>query len=231
MLRPILALATEKDITRKTSAAAMEDHFHLTPDERAARIPSGSSTYVQNRNGWAMTFLTKAGLIAKVAPRTYRATDFGRKYLTEHPKAITERDLRSIPGWQEAWKTTKREESAVGDTAGKTPIEALDQAIATINADVKSRLLATILEQSPSFFEQLVLDVLVAMGYGGSPLRNRRGHPLRPPLRPPLPLRLRDALSRFSRHLGTTAGNSTFQGFAHTGDSLSHARCVGIRGC
>jgi restriction system protein len=169
MLRPILALAAEKDISRRSAAAAMEEHFRLTPDERAARIPSGSSTYVENRNGWAMTFLTKAGLIAKVAPRTYRITEFGRKYLTEHLTEITERDLRTIPGWKEAWNTAKRKEEPPGGvTTGKTPIEALDEAIATINADVKSRVLAAILDQSPSFFEELVLDVLQAMGYGGS---------------------------------------------------------------
>ena len=130
MLRPILALATGRDITRRTAAAAMEEHFQLTPEERAARIPSGASTYVENRNGWAMTFLTKAGLIAKVAPRIYRITEFGRKYLAEHPDEITERDLRTIPGWEEAWNTKKEKKTPPGGvTTGKTPIEALDDAI------------------------------------------------------------------------------------------------------
>lgn len=171
MLRPLLALAAEQDITRRTAAAAMGDQFHLSPEDRAARIPSGGSTYVENRSGWAMTFLTKAGLIAKVAPRTYGITDFGRKYLLEHPDAITEKDLTVIPGWHEAWNTNKNtdgQDAQPGDTFAKTPIEVLDSAIATIHADVKSRLLTTILEQSPGFFEQLVLDVLLGMGYGGS---------------------------------------------------------------
>src|SRR5688572_25562709 len=107
MLRPILALAVKQDITRKISAAAMADHFHLTPEERAARIPSGAPTYV-NRNGWAMTWLTKGGLISKVAPNTYRITDSGRKFLAEHPNEITEKDLSAIPGWHEAWNTAKK---------------------------------------------------------------------------------------------------------------------------
>jgi restriction system protein len=171
MLRPILALAAEKDITRKISAAAMADQFHLTPEERAVRNPSGPPTYV-NRSGWAMTWLTKGGLISKVAPKTYRITDSGRKFLAEHPKEITEKDLSAIPGWHEAWTPSKNKKSAdiqkAGDDSAKTPIEALDSAIATIEADVKSRLLTSILEQSAEFFEQLVLNVLLAMGYGGS---------------------------------------------------------------
>jgi len=74
MLRPILALACEKDITRKDITPEMEEHFHLTPEEREARIQTGA-TYVRNRAGWAMTFLTKGGLIEKVAPKTLCASD------------------------------------------------------------------------------------------------------------------------------------------------------------
>ena len=62
MLRPILALACEREITRRDMRPAMEEHFNLSPEDRAASIRSGE-TYVNNRTGWAMTFLTKAGLI------------------------------------------------------------------------------------------------------------------------------------------------------------------------
>src|SRR5688572_24905895 len=81
MLRPLLEIAAARPLTRAEGSEAMERHFSLTDDERARRIPSGSSTYVRNRVGWAMTHLTKAGLIAKVAPRVYNATDEGRAFL------------------------------------------------------------------------------------------------------------------------------------------------------
>lgn len=170
MLRPILALACEKPITRVEVTAAMEDHFKLTEEERQAKIQTGA-TYVRNRAGWAMTFLTKGGLIEKIAPRTYKSTSFGMKYLADHPEKITNKDLHKIPGWAEAWQVSKSEkveaDSTVGDES-TTPVEALDHAIKTLNNDLKKRLLDQIMAQTPTFFEQLVLDVLVAMGYGGS---------------------------------------------------------------
>ncbi len=63
MLRPLLLLATEGELTRRVAETAMGEHFALTSEERSLRIPSGVSTVVGNRSGWAMTFLTKARLI------------------------------------------------------------------------------------------------------------------------------------------------------------------------
>jgi restriction system protein len=170
MLRPLLAMSAERDITRRDMTDAIANHFNLTPEDREAKIPSGQATNVRNRVGWAMTFLTKGGLIEKVAPRTYRITDRGRTFLAEHPTEISERDLAKLPGWKEAWRTTKPEgpQDVVKPSGGATPVEALGSAITALNADLKTRLLNTILEQSPEFFERLVLDVLLAMGYGGS---------------------------------------------------------------
>lgn len=171
MLRPILALAVQQPITRKQIGEAMADHFGLSPDDREHRIPSGKSTTVRNRAGWAMTFLTKGGLIEKVAPRTYRASERAASFLNEHPSAITVADLKRVPGWQQAWDTGGDDDApnAPENTAqDRTPLEVLDGSIRTINADLKSRLLQAILDQSSTFFEELVLDVLVAMGYGGS---------------------------------------------------------------
>lgn len=174
MLRPLLEFSSREPIMRRGVVDAIADHFGLTQDEREARIQSGA-TYVRNRVGWSMTFLTKAGLIEKVAPRTYAITERGREFLRSHPDQITEKDLKAVPGWFEAWKTTRSESAPESPehSSGVTPLEALDNATDTLNADLKSRLLTTILEQSPAFFEQLVLDVLVAMGYGGSRERGR----------------------------------------------------------
>jgi restriction system protein len=168
MLHPLLAMAIAQPITRRIAKEAMEQHFKLTPEECAARIPSGNSTFVRNRVGWAMTFLTKAGLIAKVAPKTYRGTEKGTAFLASHPNGISVADLHALPGWREAWPSRHKSDDDEGVTETATPAESLDTAIKSINADLKSRLLDAILAQSPTFFEQLVLDVLLAMGYGGS---------------------------------------------------------------
>lgn len=172
MLRPILDLATREAVTRRSATAAMSAHFGLSPEEQAARIPSGSSTYVANRAGWAMTFLTKGGLIEKVAPKQYRATASGHEFLKRHPKTITIPDLHAIPGWHDAWGTKKRRGSAEDEEPtvpqDQTPAEAIDSAIESLESELRSQLLEAVLNQSPRFFEQLVLDVLIAMGYGGS---------------------------------------------------------------
>jgi len=171
MLRPILELACRQDISRRTATQAMEEHFALSAEDRAARVPSGASTVAQNRTGWAMTFLTKGKLIAKVAPRTYRATEVGRSFLERHPTEITVKDLQGIDGWDDAWRTARASKNAEGPAETSettTPTEALQVAVDAIEADVRSRLLDAILKQSPAFFERLVLDVLIAMGYGGS---------------------------------------------------------------
>src|SRR2546423_123288 len=132
MLRPILALADKGEITRRNASEAMTEHFHLTPEEAALRLPSGTSTYVRNRTGWAMTFLTKAGLITKSAPRMYKITEHGKSFLNEHPSVITPKDLEPIPGYHEAWSSKKDKqgtsEEALSNIQSFTPEDTLDTA-------------------------------------------------------------------------------------------------------
>lgn len=177
LLRPILNLATREPITRHLATEAMIHEFSLTPDESESRIPSGNSTFIRNRTGWAMTFLTKAGLIEKTAPKTYRATKKAEQFLSNHPQAITVPDLRAIEGWEEAWEAgrARRRENAKPEAtemspsnATATPQEIIAREVAALRSDLRERLLQTIVDQSPAFFERLVLDVLTAMGYGGS---------------------------------------------------------------
>src|SRR5690242_6581283 len=106
MLDPLLDIAIREPLTRRMADEAMQQHFNLSDDERSALIPSGRSTYVRNRAGWAMTFLTKAGLIEKVAPKTYRATAKGVAFRGQHPAGVTLQDLRNLEGWKEAWQPT-----------------------------------------------------------------------------------------------------------------------------
>ena len=107
----------------------MEEFFELTPAERDARIPSGA-TVVANRTGWAMTYLTKGGLIEKVAAKVYRATPFGKQFLERHPLPITKADLSAIPHWEENWASGNEAPLAETDTAGEdtsTPDETLHE--------------------------------------------------------------------------------------------------------
>jgi restriction system protein len=175
--RPVLVLATKEPITRNSATEAMIKQHQLTAEEVAHKLASGGST-VRNRVGWAMTFLTKAGLIEKVSPKTYRATAIATEFLKNHPERIRDADLRAIPGYLEAWRAgsaKRREQEKQGESkAGtildstSTPHEIIATQIAALQADVRGRLLQTIIDQTPEFFERLVLDVLKAMGYGGA---------------------------------------------------------------
>ena len=178
MLHPILELSTREPVTRRTAMEAMIRHFSITQEEAEQRIPSGASTFVGNRAGWAMTFLTKAGLIEKVAPKTYRATRNAEPFLKTHPQSITVPDLRGLKGFEEAWEagrarrreTAKRHETGEHTTedSTSTPQEIIGREMNALRSDLRERLLQTIVDQSPAFFERLVLDMLIAMGYGGS---------------------------------------------------------------
>jgi restriction system protein len=175
LLRPVLDLANREDITRRSATEAMVLEFKLSPSEIEQRIPSGSATVIRNRIGWAMTFLTKGGLISKIAQKTYRATDLGREFLSQHPIEIAVPDLKAIPGWEEAWNTRRkrREGPVIGQSIAPsdstaTPQEKIAREVTALDTDLRDRLLTAIVEQPPAFFERLVLDVLIAMGYGGS---------------------------------------------------------------
>jgi restriction system protein len=172
MFRPILALACDGPVTRQSATEAMAQHFALTQEERKATLPSGATTYVRHRVGWAMTILTKSALVRKVSPKTYHATDLGRAFLKDHPDGISDKDFAPLPAFQE-WKKTFKGKTETNKTPGdgtekKTPVEAMDEAISSLNAELRSRLLDAVLKQTPEFFERLVLDVLLKMGYGGS---------------------------------------------------------------
>jgi restriction system protein len=190
LYRPTLELATKGDITRKSAAAAVCDVFGLTQEERDRKVTASHHTVVEFRISWVMSYLTKGGLIEKVAPRTYRATEFGKKFLKDHPVSISANDLKDIPGIR-TLQTFHGKVSAINDPAdvpngagpgrgtpapissgtadgGAVPIETIHDGLDRHNAALKSRLMDEILKQDPAFFENLVLDVLVAMGYGGS---------------------------------------------------------------
>jgi restriction system protein len=172
-LRPILQLASTSDISRRSVLEPISEKFQLTAEEREKTIPSGQSTVMQSRTGWAMTFLTKGGLIEKISRGQYRITDRGRDFLRQCPTEITHKDLRAIPGWLEAWGTNKKDSANDGPEIGNSetsasPIELIEHGIQSLRNELSVEVLKNVLAQSPTFFEHLVLDVLLAMGYGGS---------------------------------------------------------------
>ena len=179
LMRPVLELASKQDINRHVATDAMMEEFQLTPEEREVRIKSGSLT-IRNRTGWAMSHLNKGKLIEKVAKATYRITDKGRNLLADHDGPLTIPIMRAkVPGFQEAWDSAKKkkaeqraqkeaEEDSTEDDSSTTPDEAMDKALKELDESLREEVLEQLYEINPYRFEQVVIDVLLAMGYGGS---------------------------------------------------------------
>lgn len=153
------------------------DLLGVTPDQRAILIPSGQEQWV-NRGNWALSYLARATAVERTARGRYRITEAGRGLLAQHPGGITEKDLRALSGDPDAPHTFKvfgapgqpaAPTISVADEASELdPEEQIETGIARINADIADQLLKRILKQEPVFFEQAVLDLLMAMGYGGA---------------------------------------------------------------
>ena len=102
MMRPLLELAAQQDITWRAAELSMRTHLHVTEEEMALLTPTGQIGLVRNRTGWAMICLKKAGLLANVAPITYRTRSASSSLLKHqgiraHLRRRTLRPARSRP--------------------------------------------------------------------------------------------------------------------------------------
>lgn len=175
LLRPILELATKIGVNRHIATAEMIKAFKLTEAEQKEAISSGEPK-IRNRAGWAMSYLNKVGLINKVEKFTYHATQKGNDYLKKHKGPITLHDLKLIEGWKEALEASKKKKEAATESATDTPPEQtnatpedlIDQAVGSLSESLIAELLAQLVGINPFRFERVVLDLLFAMGYGGS---------------------------------------------------------------
>jgi restriction system protein len=170
---PVLEVLLDGETRRlRDIYGLVADHVGLTDSQRAEAISSGMLRH-HDRIGWAVNDLTRAEALERPSRGHYRITDVGRTLLERYPRGITEKDLRTLPAYTEslaAAQAAKAAEDAPAASAQSqlSPEEQIGQAIDLINADVADALLARLHAQDPAFFEQAVLDLLMAMGYGGA---------------------------------------------------------------
>ena len=171
---PLLKLAADGEAHHsRATRENLADHFGLTPDERREMLPSGKQPTFDNRVGWARTYMTKAGLL--VAPRRshFQITQRGREVLAENPASINVVFLERFPEFIE-FRSLRRDKSEADTeeapvTFGESsPEEALERAYQSLRSNLSAEILETVKGCSPAFFEELVIDLLVKMGYGGS---------------------------------------------------------------
>jgi len=159
----------------KEVVETLAKEFNLTDEEKSEYLPSGQQTVVQNRVAWARTYMKKAGLLSSPRRGFLLITERGRSVLNEKPTAIDVSYLERFPEFIE-FKTLRHEkdEPAAIVTAspnqdlGKTPHEALEAAYDRLRSELAAEILATIKISDPMLFEEIVVDLLVKMGYGGS---------------------------------------------------------------
>jgi len=143
----------------------------ITEEERSEMLPSGRQPLFDNRVGWTRTYLKKAGLIENPSRSVYKITAAGKQVLAENPTEINNLYLQRFESFREfIYPDSKDAESLtnVSPISSQTPQDILDDAFKQINATLADDILAEIMKQSPSFFENLVVKLLTKMGYGGS---------------------------------------------------------------
>ncbi len=143
-------------------------NFKLTDLERRELLPGGSQFIFDNRVGWARTYLKKAGLLAAPKRGFVQITERGRTVLASNPKRIDNRLLRQFPEFLEFQGTKSADPKQEPETAHLDPQESIEVGYQRIRKQLSAELLGRIKTCSPKFFEKLVVELLLQMGYGGS---------------------------------------------------------------
>lgn len=175
LMRPVLELCQDgAERHMRDVSAALADQFELTPEEREELLPSGRQPVFYNRVGWARTYLKKAGLLASPRRGAIVITDRGKALLDNPPERITAKFLTRYDEFVEFQTTARKQQEPEAEPADasheaqSTPEEALEAAYQQLRDALADELLERVKACSPAFFERLVVELLVAMGYGGS---------------------------------------------------------------
>lgn len=170
---PILKFLADGQV-RKTSevVAHIAKHFELSPDDLKELIPSGRAKLINNRVGWACTYLRKAGLIESPQRAYNKITSDGTAALQQDPNRIDSSFLSQFQAFRdfqaENRTSTDTQESSDSDSDDRTPEEIIGIQSEVISNSLQTDLLEQIAGMDPDAFEQLVVDLLLAMGYGGT---------------------------------------------------------------
>ncbi len=173
IMLPLLRYVSDgKEYAMREVTDALANEFALTMEERQELLPSGQSKTFSNRTNWARTYLKKAGLLGAPRRGHIQITDDGKKVLAQPPSKINVKFLEQFPKFMEfcAKRNDKEDETSdrIDTESRQTPNERLEEAYQKLRDALAAQILKNIAECSPDFFERLVVDLLVAMGYGGS---------------------------------------------------------------
>ena len=175
LMLPLMCLVRDQKepILAREAVALLGKRLDLTSDELAELLPSGGTFTFASRVSWAATYLKKAGLLSAPKRGFYAITQRGLELLASNPNTINVTTLRKYPEFLvfHTGKSPKTDtgirESAVNESTD-TPAEALENAYRSLRETLADELLDKLKQTDPAFFERIVVELLVKMGYGGS---------------------------------------------------------------
>jgi len=175
LMLPVLKSCSEGEVTTAEVVEKLADEYQLSGEEREQLLPSGKQTTFSNRIFWAKGYLKQAGLLKYPSRGNFIITVEGKKVLASGPEHIdnkflmqfeTFREFRSRKGTQSPNNSVDEQSSATSQDA--TPDELLRSAHKAIGDTLAADLLGRVREASPQFFEELIVELLISMGYGGT---------------------------------------------------------------
>jgi restriction system protein len=149
----------------------------VSPEDMKEKLSGGMQTKFENRIYWALSFLYRAGCLERISRGVFKITPRGQKLLSERPEAITIKVLSQFPEFKAFYRgksagPTTEPTTATAGTAendgSETPEESLESSYQALQETLASEVLESVKKITPEAFEQLVVTLLVAMGYGGS---------------------------------------------------------------
>jgi restriction system protein len=171
MLPLLKAAADNQEHSLRETVEELAKHFGLSETERATLLPSGRQAVFDNRVGWARTYMKKAGLLEAPRRAIFRISQRGLEVLKTGPSRIDIAFLDRFPEFK-SFRAVRHEkgpeEQAPPPPDGSTPEETLEDAYERIRFNLETELLERVKACSPTFFERLVVELLVKMGYGGT---------------------------------------------------------------
>ncbi len=179
IMLPLLKLLSDKQKhTTREAIVHISNVFSLTEDEKRELLPSGKQPIIDNRVGWARTYLVKAGIADNPVRGVIKINETGLKVLNENPKEINVKFLEKFPEFIE-FRTLRKDQGEVEEeiekTEDRTPDELMEKGYNAIKANLGQELLGKLKSNSSGFFEKVVLALLNNMGYGKGEVTGRSG--------------------------------------------------------
>lgn len=175
LMLPVLSASAGGEVRIGEVVDRLADQLGLTAEERTELLPSGKQTVFSNRVHWAKTYLGKAGLVELTRRGHFKITKRGQEVMASHPPRVDNSFLNRFEEFKQFKERSVQESSqdkgqaeAVFEHSRETPDETMRVAHRQIEAAVAQELLARIQNAPPAFFERLIVNLLLKMGYGGS---------------------------------------------------------------